>query len=136
MRNGSIGLVSAIALFLSFSASAGTNWISLGETKDGLKWEAKPGSFEFSTNRNKVSIAVIAGRVLNSKTTDIELYKWYVSAADCSKKMGKLVSLSISGEYQFDSDFMYGSGNVASDIAEFICAVAEDNIKKTKGKGL
>lgn len=90
MRNGSLGLVSAISLFLSFSVFAGTDWISIGESNDGLKWEAMPGSFEFSKNRNKVSIAVIAGRVVNSKTSDIQLYKWYVSATDCSKKMGKL----------------------------------------------
>ncbi|PRA59128.1 MULTISPECIES: hypothetical protein [Pseudomonas] len=136
MRKGSIGLVSAISLILSFSASAGPSWISLDETKDGLKWEAKPGSFEFSTNRNKVSVAVIAGRVVNSKTSDIALYKWYVSAADCSKKMGKLVSLGVDGEYQFDNDFMYGSGSVASSVAEFICAVADNNIKKAEGKSL
>ncbi|MFV3380353.1 MULTISPECIES: hypothetical protein [Pseudomonas] len=136
MRNGSIGLVSAIALFLSFSASAGGDWISLDESKEGFKWEAKPGSFEFSTNRNKVSIAVIAGRVVSSKSSDIDLYKWYVSAADCSKKMGKLVSLGVDGEYQFDNDFMYGSGNVASSIAEFICAVADHNLKKAEGKSL
>lgn len=136
MRKGSIGLVSAISLILSFSASAGPSWISLDETKDGLKWEAKPGSFELSTNRNKVSVAVIAGRVVNSKTSDIALYKWYVSAADCSKKMGKLVSLGVDGEYQFDNDFMYGSGSVASSVAEFICAVADNNIKKAEGKSL
>lgn len=136
MRNVSIGLVGAISLFLSLSASAGTNWISLDETKDGSKWEAKPGSFEFSTNRNKISVAVIAGRVVNSKTSEIQLYKWYVTAADCSKKMGKLVSLGVDGEYQFDNDFMYGSGSVASSIAEFICAVADNNIKKAEGKSL
>lgn len=136
MRKGLIGLVSAISLSLSFSVFAGIDWISLGESNGGLKWEAMPGSFEFSKNRNKSSIAVIAGRVVNSKTTDIQLYKWYVSTADCSKKMGKLVSLGVDGEYQFDSDFMYGSGSVASNIAEFICAVADNSIKKSKGKSL
>ena len=136
MRNGSIGLVGVISLFLSFSASAGTKWISLDESMEGLKWEAKPGSFEFSTNRNKVAIAVIAGRVVNPKNSEILLYKWYVSAADCSKKMGKVVSLSVGGEYLFDSDFMYESGTIASTVAEFICAVADDNIKKASGKSL
>lgn len=136
MRNSLFGVVSAISLFLSFSASAETNWISLGETDEGIKWEAKPGSFEFTTNRNKAPIAVIAGRVVNSKNSGIELYKWYVSAADCSKKMGKIVSLSVGGEYQFDTDFMYGSGSVASGIAEFICAVADNQIKKAEGKSL
>jgi len=136
MRKDLIGLLSAISLLFSCSASAGPSWISLDENKDGLKWEAKPGSFEFLKNRNKVPIAVIAGRVVNSKTSDIQLYKWYVSAADCSKKMGKLVSLGVDGEFQFDNDFMYGSGSVASSVAEFICAVADDNIKKANGKSL
>ncbi|MEW9840569.1 MULTISPECIES: hypothetical protein [Pseudomonas] len=136
MRNGTIGLVSAISLFLSFSAAAGTNWISLGSTNDGLKWEGKPGSFEFTTTKNKAAVALIAGRVVNSKTSDIQLYKWYVSVADCNNNMGKLVSLSVGGEYEFDSDFMFGSGNVSSSIAEFICAVADDSIKKASGKSL
>lgn len=137
MRKGSIGSVSAVFFLLSFSASAEPDWINLGESKDGrLKWEAKPGSFEFSTNRNKDAIAVIAGRVVNSKTSDISLNKWYVSATDCKNKMGKLVTLSISGEFEFDTDFMYGGGNIGSGIAEFICAVADDSIKKANGKSL
>lgn len=136
MRKGSIGLVSAISLSLSFSASAGTNWISLGESNDGLKWEGKPGSFEFTTTKNKVAVALIAGRVVNSKTSDIQLYKWYVSAADCTNKMGKLVSLTVGGQYEFESDFMFESGNISSSIAEFICAVADDSIKRASGKSL
>lgn len=136
MRNRRVGVVSVISLFLSFSASAESNWISIGESNDGLKWEAKPGSFEFSKNKNNVSIAVLAGRVVNSKTTDIRLYKWYVSASDCANKMGKLVSLNVGGEFEFDSDFMFGGGNVSSGIAEFICSVAGEYIKQVDGKSL
>lgn len=136
MRKGAIGLVTAISLLISFTASAEPSWINLGESKGGLKWEAKPGSFELSKNRNNVAVAVLAGRVINAETAEIQLYKWYVSATDCKNKMGKLVSLSISGEFLFDSDFMYGSGSVASNIGEFICGVVDHNSKKASGKSL
>lgn len=121
---------------LSCSASMEGGWILLASSDDGSKWEAKAGSFEFSKNKNDVPIAVLAGRVVSSKPSKIDLHKWYVSAGDCKNKMGKLVTLNVSGEYQFENDFLYDSGNVASGIAKFICDVARQAIKNTDGKSL
>jgi len=135
-KNYSVVVVSAILSLLSCSVSAETSWISLVSSSDGSKWEAKPGSFEFSKNKSDVAIAVLAGRVVSPKPTKIDLHKWYVSAVDCNNKMGKLVTLSVSGEYQFENDFIFESGNVASYIAKFICDVADQSIKNANGKSL
>ncbi|WP_458237961.1 hypothetical protein, partial [Pseudomonas sp. P5_A2_2] len=100
------------------------------------KWEAMAGTFEYSKNKSDVPIAVLVGRIVSPKSSKIELHKWYVSAGDCNKKMGKLVTLSVSGEYQFENDFLFESGNVASYVAKFICDVAEQGIKNANGKSL
>ncbi len=128
-------VVSALFLLLSFSASADKSWIGL-VSANGSKWEAMPGSFEFSKNKSDVPIAVLAGRIVSSKPAQIDLHKWYVTAGDCNNKMGKLITLSVSGEYQFENDFLFESGNVASYIAKFICDVAEQSIKNADGKSL
>ena len=120
---------------LGYSAPADKNWISL-VSADGSKWEAKAGSFEFSKNKSDVPIAVLAGRIVSSKPSKIDLHKWYVSAGDCKNEMGKLITLSVSGEYQFENDFLFESGSVASYIAKFICDVAEQSIKNADGKSL
>ncbi|WP_139213441.1 hypothetical protein [Pseudomonas sp. ok266] len=129
-------LVGAMFPLLSYSASAEKNWIGLATSDDGTKWEAKTGSFEFSKNKSDVPIAVIAGRMVSAKPSKIDLNKWYVSAGDCKSKMGKLVTLSVSGEYKFENDFLFESGNVASSIAKFICDVADQAIKNADGKSL
>ncbi|MDM9552870.1 MULTISPECIES: hypothetical protein [Pseudomonas] len=121
----------------SLSAFGEVKWINLGETSDGVvKFEAKPGSFEFSENREKTPIAVLVGRQTSSKSKTIELRKWYVSATDCHNKMGKLITLSVSGDFQFESDFIFDGGTVASSIAKFICDVADQSIKNANGKSL
>lgn len=131
-----LAVVGALFLLVSFSAFAEKNWIDLAVSDDGTKWEAKPGSFEFTKNRSGIPIAVLTGRVVNSKPSTIDLRKWYVTAGDCKNKMGKLISLDVSGEYQYETDFLFDSGSVASSIAQFICEVADESIKKASGKSL
>lgn len=131
-----VPMVSVLFLLVSFSAFAEKKWISLAVLDDGTKWEAKPGSFEFKKNRSGIPIAVLTGRVVNTKPSTIDLRKWYVTAGDCKNKMGKLVSLDVSGEYQHENDFLFDSGSVASSIAQFICEVAEESIKQADGKSL
>ena len=129
-------LVVATAQIFSCYSSAEIKWISLAETDGGIKMEAMPGSFEFSTNKSNTAIAVLTGRQVDLKSKQIDLRKWYVSAVDCNNKMGKLVTLTVSGDYRFENDFVYDGGNVASAIAGFICDVADQSIKKANGKSL
>ena len=122
-------LVVATAQLFSCYSSAEIKWISLAETDGGIK-------MEFSTNKSNTAIAVLTGRQVDLKSKQIDLRKWYVSAVDCNNKMGKLVTLTVSGDYRFENDFVYDGGNVASAIAGFICDVADQSIKKANGKSL
>lgn len=74
------------------------------------------------------------GRVTEQKR--IDFYKWYVSATDCKNHMGSIVSLTPKGDYQFESDFVEGGGNVASELAAVICIAARMKLKDTAGKGI
>ena len=125
-----------IALSISAFAYAQTDWITIAATDDGMKWDVQPGSLEFSKTVGGTSIAVVIGKVSDAKTGKINLYKWYVSANDCQTKMGKVVSLGISGEYIFENDFVFGSGNVASSMAEAICNAADYVINERAKKSL
>lgn len=118
-------------------AHSQSEWINIAvSSEDNLRWDVRPGSLEFSMTKGGTAIAVVIGRITDTRTSRIDLYKWYVSGTDCKKQMGKVVSLNVEGTYQFENDFVFGSGNVASAMAEAICGAADYTIKKTNEKSL
>lgn len=132
-------LYGAIFLLASTQSLAETKseWINIAESSsDGSKWDMKAGSFEFSKTKGGTAIAVVVGRVVNKKSTEISLYKWYVSAEDCKNKMGKVVSLGVDGEFKFENEFVFDSGNISSAMAEGVCSVADYLIKEANDKSL
>lgn len=70
------------------------------------------------------------GRVVNSTTTEITFRKWYVTVADCRTGHGKVVTLSLQGDYQFENDFVLDGGSVSSALAEMLCYDIVRNEKK------
>lgn len=118
------------------TVQAQTEWIDIASNNENMKWAVQAGSLDFSKTRGGVAIAVMIGRIIDPRTSNIILYKWYVSASDCQRKMGKVVTLDISGEYQYENDFVMGSGNIASSMAETICGVADYIISEKNKKGL
>ncbi len=117
--------------FMSGSfAFADENWVVVSTTNESV-YSIKKDSLEFSETKGGVAIAVVIGRDSNKKTSNIIVEKWYVSANDCKNNMGKLVTLNISGEYKYENEFVFSSGNSAGQIAETICAVADYIIKKS-----
>lgn len=118
-------------------ALAQSNWVFIAENKQGSStWEFQPGSLEFSKTRGGINIAVVTGRVTNKSTSQVDLNKWYVSANDCDKKMGQLVALNISGDFKHENDFVFGSGNIATALAEAICDAANYRMNENKKKGI
>ena len=111
-------------------------WIRVAETDDSM-WHVQPGSLTFNKNKGGTAIALVVGKITNRRSRQIELYKWYVAGADCRRKMGKVVALNINDSFQFENDFVFGSGNVASTLAETICGAASQSIQSANdSKGL
>ena len=118
-------------------AHAESGWVNIASTGlNDMLWDVKSGSLEFTKTKGGAVIAVVIGRITNTKTSRIDLYKWYVSAIDCKKQIGKVVTLDIDGTYKFENDFVFGSGNVATAMAEAICGAADYSIKKVDEKSL
>ncbi len=126
---------SMVLALLPLAGQAQQDWIRIAET-DESSWHVRPGSLELSRTKGQVPIALVVGRVSNRKSQQVSLYKWYVSVADCQREMGKLVTLNVDGSYAFENDFVFGSGNVASGMAESICGAWTFQVKVRDSKGL
>jgi len=124
-----------IRAFLCSTALAQTDWIPIAGTDDKV-WHVKPGSLEISQTKGQTPIAVVIGRTGDKKTRQIQVYKWYVSLADCQRELGKVVSLNVDGSYAFENDFVFSSGNVASAMAESICGAYFYQVKYREKKGM
>ena len=127
--------VTLIASLCLTTAIAETGWVEIASDDDST-WHIKAGSLEFGKTKGGTSIASVIGRISNSKTSQVALRKWYVSAVDCKKKMGKVVTLDISGEYKFENDFVEGAGTIATAMAEAICGAVYYKIKEKDSKSL
>lgn len=113
----------ASVVFLAFAfvnANAQDRWITVAESYESV-FAIQPGSLEETRTIGGLEIAAVVGRSLDKKTRRIELRKWYVTLQDCSRKLGKLVTLRLDGTYFFDNDFVFGSETIASQVAEIIC---------------
>ncbi|WP_353180927.1 hypothetical protein [Salinisphaera sp. T5B8] len=131
-------LLISVALFFCAAnfAYASTGWITVATTDEGGAWEAQAGSLNLTKNRGDTLIAVVIGRVTQSGTNTVSLYKWYVPVKDCAAGNGTIVSLNISGEYEFENDFVLGGGNVASAIAAAICGAAKQAAENAQKKSM
>lgn len=128
-------LLAAAALTAASLVQGQTNWIRVAETDDSA-WEVKPGSYEAGQTKGKQDIAVVIGRINNSKTKQVTVGKWYVTLSDCSREMGTIVTLDLDGKFRFENDFVFGAGSVATAIAESICAAHALEVKSRDQKGI
>jgi hypothetical protein len=128
-------LIAAVFACVCVSANASSDWINIASSGND-EWDIQPRSFQFSKTKGGEYIAVTTGRTIDAKTSRISLYKWYVTSSDCKRKMGKFVSLNIDGTFEFENDFVFGSGSIASSIAEAICSAADYSIKKADEKSM
>lgn len=121
---------------VSGGAHSEEGWVRVTSTDEGGKWDVKAGSLEISQTRAEVPIAVVIGRITRTTSDNVSLYKWYVPLKDCIAESGVVVTLNMSGEYKFENDFVFGSGNVASGMAEAICAAATQSIQNASQKSM
>lgn len=50
--------------------------------------------------------------------------------------MGKFVLLNVSGEFQFENDFVFDVGNIFSVLVEMICNVVNNVLSEKINKGM
>ena len=120
---------------ISLGAISQEKWINVASSDDS-SWEVQPRSLEETKTKGGNEIAAVVGRIANKKTKKVELRKWYVSIEDCDRKMGKLVTLDIDGKFQFENDFVFGAGTIATSVAEGICGGYEYRVQAKDKKGI
>lgn len=116
-------------------AMADDGWIPAA-SNDQVEFSIKKKSGEITKNKAGDDIFVVVGRVLDKKSGKINLEKWYVKYSDCLNKQGQIVTLTLGGDYQYENDFVFGAGSIASSNAELICAGYEYVINKNNEKGI
>jgi hypothetical protein len=134
---GKLSIFFVMSLCCATGAVAEDGWtnISVSE-KNRIRYDVKKGSFDVTTTKGGVSIAVVVGRISDPKSSKVSVYKWYVPLKACVDKFGTVVSLNMAGEYQFENDFVFDSGNIAAAMGETICAVAELHFATKEKKGI
>ena len=126
-----------IILFaFAYPVHATNEWIDIAENNSGDKWSIKAGSLEISKTKAGTPVAVVIGRIIGINENQVQLYKWYVPLKDCAQESGVVIALNISGEYKFENDFAFKSGNVASAMAESICGAASKRAENQRNKSL
>ena len=117
------------------SVTAQDKWLNIANS-DESSWDFQPKSLDEVSTRAGVDVAVVVGRVVNNKTKKIDLRKWYVSVSDCGRQMGSVVALDVNGNYQYENDFVFGSGTIATALAEAICSAYTYRVKNRNEKGI
>ena len=104
----------------SSRSNSSADWMSVA-TSTNMEWHFQASSFAISKNKGGQAIFLITGKRTDSRTKKIDLFKTYVSISDCKRRLGKIVFLNIDDEFQYENDFVFGSGSVATGMAEEIC---------------
>ena len=136
-----MGKIRFFSVLLAVSACAAyaqeDGWYHVTTSQDGDNtYSIKLGSGERSQNRNGDPMTVVVGKNSDNKNGRINIYKWYVTDADCTQEYGNLVALKVDGTFDFETPFAIGSNNIASGIAETICSVTANENNKAAGKGI
>jgi hypothetical protein len=126
----SVAIGAASLALASVTAGAQDNWIPLtsSDLSDGAVLK---GSFQIGKNKSGDAIAVVTGKESDKRTKQIALEKWYVRVLQCQQQQGKLVGLTMDGEYKWEADFIFGAGSVGAAKAQFICGLVD--YQKNKG---
>ena len=112
-----------------------SDWVEVAST-DTHTFSVRKGSFEVTETKGGADIAVVLGQATNKKNKSIEYRQWYVSKDDCVSGLGKLVMLDTKGAYVSEVDFVAKGDSAASGIADTICRIYLDELKKQQDKGI
>lgn len=128
-------VISGILLVAACSSVMADGWVQT-TSNDTHQFSIKKGTGEITKNKAGEDIFVVIGRMYGKKSKKIDLEKWYVTVADCLKKEGKLVTLSLAGDFMYENDFVFQGGSIASANAELICGGYDYAKQETLEKGI
>lgn len=134
----SLAICSSLVMLLSIASAshaADDGWTVVAST-DTMVWSAKNGSLYTTKNGSGAMVVAVIGRIADSATNTVRLTKWYVPVADCADGLGKVTTTDVSGNFQFDNDFVQGAGTVASGLADAICAAYAASVKESLSKSI
>ena len=119
-----------LAATLFSGAAFAEDWLVLASSDKGV-WEGRKGTRVFGTTKGGVPIAVADGRIRWTQDKSVDFVRWYVSVQDCKQGYGKLVTLTMSGEFKYENDYVKNGGNIASALGDMLCYDVEQ--QKLKG---
>ena len=118
-------------------SSEKSEWIFITSSSDDTHtYSGKRGSFEITTTKGGISVAMLLGQIENKSDKSVTFNKWYVSTSDCESGIGKLVALKVDGDYDFEADYVSKGKSIASYIADTICSVYRSDLKTKQEKGV
>lgn len=97
-------------------------WTKFGETTT-RNWSFRNGSFEIETTKSGKEVASILIEVQERATTTTDYYKWYVTAEDCARGQGYLVTLSVNNDYLSETAFVSKGESIAATGADMLCLI-------------
>ena len=117
--------------------SGESEWLLIAKNVDSTRlYSGKSGSFELVTTKAGTPVALILGQIEDKADNSFTYGKWYVSTSDCNAGMGKIVFLTVSGDFDRETDFVSAGNNIASVIADLICSAYRSNLERKQGKGV
>ena len=118
-------------------SSEKSEWLLITSSSDDTRaYSAKIGSFEITTTKGGISVAMILGQIENKANNSVTYKKWYVSTSDCESGIGKLVALKVNGDYDVEADYVSKGNSIASHIADAICIVYRSDSEEKQKKGI
>lgn len=127
MKNLIAGLVVSL---MPVVTTAAPKWEIIGRT-DQATFEYLYGSFVPKHDQNNEWFWTLQMRMSNNvPNTSYEFRRMAVSFSDCERGTGQLLWINTRDVVDNRSDFIFSGGTVASNIAEFICAVGVEYRKR------
>ena len=125
-----------IALLLSSAAiaHAESDWVDIAGTGE-VSYAIKKGSVTITKTTGGTNVVAALGRMSEIKSNRLNVFQMYVPISACIAKGGTLVLTDMAGAVTSKTDFVYGLGSIAAELAEAICEVSKPS-KKSKPDNL
>lgn len=109
-------------------AQSANGWIKIGDAGankiNRILFHIKQGSLEV-----KGTYLQAIGRETHTLTNEVQLLYYAISFEDCKNELGYLNNFKLNGSFAGKSEFVFGSGTVATSIAEAICGAGAKYIR-------